>query len=276
MTPSQSTFTSPSAPVPGLRGCWAPDPNRTPDELARAFDAALRDGATVLKESRTIRVLRLRLFGEDTLAKVYRLPTPLLRLKYLFRASRAARAWSAAQALIARGLATPAPLGLLERRQGLWPAESIYFSRYIDGALDAQQWLGRHYAAWTPDQRARAARMLEDYLLAFYRNGMCHGDTKASNILVERDAPPEQAPRLMAIDLECVDPRHGATRHRVVRNLVQLDGVLVQVMDPADRRRFFERMAETYPWLRSSAVQRKINAWTERRKVPKRRRLCAC
>lgn len=265
----------PSLLDPRLRGCWLPDPARTPDALAQEIEAALRDGrVTVIKDGRAIRVVRAVLFGVDSFLKIYRTDTPGRRWKYRFRASRAWRAWAAAHTLLRRGIPTPEPLGLLERREGGWPAESIYLCRPVGGALDARQWMERGWASWTPDQRAAAAASLRAYLCAWFRSGMYHADTKASNILVAGGEPPERHPALLAIDLECVDLKRGATRWRILRNLVQLNGSLAHVVDAAERRRFLEALADDFPWLASGWALRIIGAWTARRLGRERRGIC--
>lgn len=255
-----------------VRAVWSRDPAQA-ERLAGWIREAEADPATqVLKETPSGRVFRASIGGRDALVKCHRL-SGWRRWTYLFRASRAARAWASARALGVAGIPTPEPLGLLELRQGGWPVRSYYLCRYQADAPDLRRWVEETWTDWSPARRRVVRRQLAGFLLQFYRNGIHHPDTKASNLLV-RHAGDDARRLLMIIDLECMACRPLRGRHDIVRNLVQLNGALAHVVPRADRCRFLRELRCEYPWLGDRRVVRRIERWTSRRLDHERQGRC--
>jgi len=257
-----------------LRGSWNPDPGITAPDLHAAIERAEADPAVhVVKDGARIRVLRANLFGRDALIKRYDLLPLGDKLKYVFRPSRARRAWAAAQTLVRLGLPTPEPLGCLEVFRAGIPVRSYYICAFLADAAAARTWIEPHFADQPPALRLGFRRQLLRTLLELYHHAVYHADTKTTNMLLSNPADPERR-AFFWIDLECV--RFGVVpgRHQLVRNLVQLNGSLGLKVADQDRLRFLHDLARWYPWVTGRDVIAKICAWTRRRLDNERRRQC--
>lgn len=249
----------------GVRGLWSSRPECSPEELLRCVEEAEKAPETrIIKNGKTIRVMRARLFDRETLIKRYDLASPLTRLKYRLRLSRGQRAWLAGRVLTELALPTPEPYGFLELSRGGWPIRSYLFCQFMDDARDARQWLKPCYAR-QPDAVRRAVREeLAALFLETYQKRVYHADTKSSNLLLRAPLDPE-CRAFFWIDLECVRIGCRPTRRRIIRNLVQFNGSLGARISREDRLAFLHTLAQSFPWLEDPAVERRIRQWTLRR-----------
>jgi len=257
-----------------LRGSWSADPHISAAELHAAIERAEADPAVqVVKDGARIRVLRANLFGRDALIKRYDLVPLGDKLKYVFRPSRARRAWAAARTLVRLELPTPEPLGCLEVFRAGIPVRSYYICAFLADAAAARTWIEPHFADQPPALRSEFRRHLMRTLLDLYHHAVYHADTKTTNMLLSSPAGPARR-AFFWIDLECV--RFGVVpgRHQLVRNLVQLNGSLGLKVADHDRLRFLHDLARWHPWVTGRGVIEKICAWTRRRLDNERRRQC--
>jgi serine/threonine protein kinase len=248
-----------------LRSRWLPNPETSPQQLAEAIQhAESSPDTTVLKEDRKVLVFRATLFGQPVLVKRYQLATGMERMKYLLRPSRARRFLAVAQVLQSQRVPAPAPIGLLEIREGQVPVTSYVITKHLDETTTVRDWLETEYQDMTTEQRQTFARHLQDHLTSLYRAGIYHRDTKLTNILVQETGEPAR-PKLYWIDLECVQCGVFPSRHQIVRNLVQLNGSIVHLVSPEDRQYFLKEMATRYPWVLRPVTVNKIRRWTRKR-----------
>ncbi len=244
---------------------WIAAPDMTFHEMSSAVEDALTSQASVaVKKGERIHVIRANLMGQDVLIKRYILRGAVERLKYRWRASRARRAWAAAAAMRAMNVRTPEPLGFWERREGGVVADSLFITRFIEPSIPAYRFLKRHYRQYNADARERFRKELLDAYLSIERAGLHHADTKLSNLLV-RHPDNETQRELLWIDLECIAAGARPTRHRVVRNLVQMNGSMRRWISENDRMSFLRDLARVHPWVISRRVISKIKTWTRRR-----------
>ncbi|GAB4249088.1 lipopolysaccharide kinase InaA family protein [Deferrisoma sp.] len=143
-------------------------------------------------------------------AKHYR-PEGGLRAVYLLGLQRVpARAFHRGRALLAKGLATPAPLGLYVRGL-LWPREAILVTEWVPGftpwAVHVRQGAGNPLAA------AAAVGALVGQL---HRFGYYHGDL-SRNVFFGEDG---RGMRPFLVDLDGL--RRPLTRRRRIKNLEEL------------------------------------------------------
>lgn len=256
-----------------LRGLWRGGPAAGAADLERAIAAAEAAPGKILKSGPRIRVLRATLFGRDALVKRYDLSRLSDRAKYLFRPSRARRAWAAGRALARLGIPTPEPLGFLEVYAGPVAVRSYAITAFMPDARSARKWIKPWFARQSPPFREAFRQELLETLLTLYRKGVYHADTKAANLLLR--APEDPARRAFFwIDLECVKFGVVPTRHQIVRNLVQLNGSLGSKVSEDDRMAFLRDMAAHYPWLMKPDVAPRIRAWTRRRLLKELRLWC--
>lgn len=256
-----------------LRGCWAPDPSLTPDRLLRHIEEAEARPVQTIKVNRHARVLRADLLGRDVLLKRYDPASWLTRLKYLYRPSRARRAWAAARSLQALGIPTPEPLGYLDIRHNGFPVRNYIITQFMGDAVPVREWLKSWYMRVDEPVRASFRSALLDSLIHLYRNGVYHADTKVANLLVEHPED-EQRRTFYWIDLECVRFGVRYTRRMIVRNLAQLNASARFKIPEEDRLEFLRGAAAMFPWLTDPAIERWIRAWSRKRLLKEKRVRC--
>lgn len=252
-------------PANGLVGVWRPSPTVHPLELEEAIRRLLADPAAEdLKRSRINRVVRGCLFGRDVVVKQYLLTRPAQRFKYRWRQSRARRAWAAGLTMQQLGIGTPEPLGLLEVFANGVATECFVITCYIEDAIPAYYWVRERCAPQDGSVRRRFASDLRREFEALYDAALYHGDMKLTNILLQYPDDAERR-RFLWTDLESMLAGLHPGRHRMIRNLVQLNGSLGTWVPQSDRLRFIARLARRFPWLRRRATLRRMDAWTQRR-----------
>ncbi len=227
--------------------------------------AAVQPGSGCrIKHGPRISVFRVQMGGVDVLVKQYRHRDWISRLRSAFRPSRARRAWAAAQTFLALGQPTPEPLGFLETGSRLLPSTSYFLCAFLSDTIPARRWIKNRYHLLPDDVRASFRGHLLDTLLALYRTGLYHADTKASNLLVRAPDDPLQR-TFYWIDLESARCGVRLSRRKILRNLVQLNGSLGRRVSEEDRFAFLHELARTFPWLARPAVAERIRRWTRRR-----------
>lgn len=246
------------------RGLWMP--GRVPaSELARAVEAAEQDPASVVfKQSQRVRVIRASLLGHDVVIKRQDTGGVLHKLIYRFRASHGRRAWATGRAFRRLGIPTPEPLGFLEVRRAGTLLRSYDVRAFVPDAQPVSRWLNARAARLAPAERGTIRRELAALLLQLYRHGIHHRDAKLLNLLVRR-ADGDAARTYFWIDLECVRFDTPPTRHRVIRNLVQMNGSLRARVPEGERLAFLQDLARRYPWAADPRTVREIRDWTRRR-----------
>jgi hypothetical protein len=148
----------------------------------------------------------------------------LNRLKTLFVASKARRAWNGARALQAAGLATAVPIAFgEERRRGL-AVRAVFLAERLDGGTELRELLrGRPAAELQPLLAALAGFVRQGHDL-----GVVHRDLSDGNVLV---LGPE-APRFFLLDTNRVRRRRRLGTFARAKSLIRL-GI------PVDLRRGF-------------------------------------
>lgn len=246
----------------GCRGVWLPDIRQSADEFRRDIEAALRaHDATHIKQSEVAQVTRTHLHGEDVVIKRHRFSKPGKRLKYLWRMSRARRAWAAGLALQRLGLPVAEPLGFLEVMRNGRVTDSYIINRWLPTTRTARE-LATDLRGAPRAERRRAIAMWRETWLATLQRGIYHADTKLSNALVQTcDAQSV----VHWIDLECVHIGGRITPYRLLRNIVQMNGSLAADFPLRDRLWFLQKLPAGLRWLASHRANRIIAWWTARR-----------
>ncbi|MGI9328215.1 MAG: lipopolysaccharide kinase InaA family protein [Pseudomonadales bacterium] len=138
--------------------------------------------ATVIKAGNTATVMRVMLDGESRIVKRYNIKGAMHRLRQSLRSkSRAERSWRNGHRLRFLRIPTPEPIALLETRHfGL--RDVAYLITEDLGQLDL---LGELKEQPLSQRRInQIVELFESLRLA----KLCHGDTKATNLLVHNDA----------------------------------------------------------------------------------------
>ncbi len=242
-------------------GTWLHIEPRYGELLARAglddLDALLAGaGGERVRHSWRTNVYRLELPGEAGQAvalyvKSYREPWP--RRGYLFRASRALREWRVLRRLRRRGIPTPRPIAVGERRRWGTLVDAVLVGEEVPGSVD----LARFVESFCSQPRSpgwirRKHRYLEAlarFTRSMHQAGFISRDFRWRDILI---AEGEDGPRFYLID----DPRGmfvswgWLARRLGVRDLAGLDRQAPFFFTLTDRLRFLR--AYTQRPLRSS------------------------
>jgi tRNA A-37 threonylcarbamoyl transferase component Bud32 len=198
------------------------------------------DGAEVVKDSASCRIVRRRLrVGDrdvDVYVKRFRRKKPWKFAVDCFRPSRAVRAFRYGHALLARHVATALPLAALERRRGPFLRDSILVTEACEGTL-LGQFLGTLLAKqpragavpWAaelpvPQQRQLAQEVLSRLgrvVQRLHDNSFAHRDLKSSNVLVRW--APQEAPEVVLLDLDGLSRKRRLSMSRRFQGLMRLN-----------------------------------------------------
>jgi len=187
--------------------------------------------ATILKDSRSATVCRWSLAaGDSVVYKRFRLTQASDPVANLFRRSGAMRSWQAGHAFLDRGLPTPRPRLVFQRRRfglptvGYLLCEGVPDNKHLHEAIMSA---GRADKWEIVETLARWVRLMHD-------RGVSHRDLKAANILVTA------ARECQFIDLVGVRFRQTVPRRIRVRDLARLNASFVSVPEVSrtDRLRF--------------------------------------
>lgn len=159
-------------------------------ELLEYPDGAVAKGQ-MLKDGNTCTVVRVEAGGRLLVVKRYNLKSFRHALSRFWRPSRAWHSWVAGHRLAFYGIATPAPLAMLEERVGPLRRRAFLVTEFCPG----ENLLQRLSADREPD--ADEATAILELFEAFFRLKISHGDMKATN-LIWHDG------RLVVIDLDAM------------------------------------------------------------------------
>ena len=169
-------------------------------QASTAMDAFIRDPDSffyqgeMLKDGDSTTVMVITLDGTPYVVKRYNLRNFWYGIRRLFRPTRAWRCWVNAHMLQTLGVATPAPVLMLERRWGPLRRQAYYMTELVAGS-NVLQFVGNE-----PINGARWQQTLgrfRDLLQTMRRYRFVHGDMKATNIMATPDA-------LVVLDLDAM------------------------------------------------------------------------
>lgn len=206
-----------------------------------------------LKSGNTCTASLTEVSGQKVVVKRYNIKNFWHGLNRAWRPSRAAKAWSNAFRLNIHGIATAAPVAMLERRWGMLRREAYFLAGYVD-APDIAEWM----ATATAEQRLLVAMATARLLHKMQRLQLAHGDLKANNIKIVEGTP-------VLIDLDSLrehrctwlfGKRHARDLRRLLKNW-QHDAAIQETITQA--------LLAVYgndPVLENAGVNRKTNEST--------------
>jgi tRNA A-37 threonylcarbamoyl transferase component Bud32 len=149
-------------------------------------------------------------------------------LKNLFRTSRGKRVWKVANGWVLRNIPTPLPVAFLEQRKGRLLIKSFFITQKIDHSLPLTSLLQKG-AANSPEEISKIRDELlqqgAHILRMMHTRGVCHGDLKASNILVRKKAG--QKEKLYLVDLDSARVKKSVKEDDKIRDLARLNASLL-------------------------------------------------
>lgn len=163
-----------------------------------AFDDFIRDPDSffyqgrMLKDGDSTTVMAITLDDTTYVVKRYNLRNVWYGIRRLFRPTRAWRCWASAHMLQTFGVATPAPVMMLERRWGPLRRQAYYMTALVEGP-DVLQFVGDE-----PINGARWQQTLARFgglLHTMQAHRFVHGDMKATNFVATDEA-------LVVLDLD--------------------------------------------------------------------------
>lgn len=228
-----------------MRDVWAGPDLIAADKLDALVDTA---GRARLKSGNTCTVALAEIAGRKVVVKRYNIKNWLHGLGRLWRSSRASVSWANAHRLRMHGIATAAPLGLVERRFGPCRSTAYFLAEFIE-VPDMETWM-RDRGIDTEFKRVAASKLAKlMYKLRLLQ--IAHGDMKATNLHVDDTAAP------VLIDLDSM--RHYRCRWWFERQHVKdLKRLLRNWADrPHIQRMVIEALQQTYghdPVLKKAGI----------------------
>jgi len=198
------------------------------------------DGQTIIKKtSKSILSTHVLNQGGSVCVKGYRYRGLCYALLNMFRKSRALKSWVNANGFIVRGLLTPQPLAMIEKRWGSVCRENFYICRWQDKAPELNNYItGRQ---WPLADKKNFIRCLATTIIKLHAQGIYHGDLKSNNILVQEN---KASWDFLFIDLDRVSFTRELTFDRRANNLAQINASISNIMTLRDRLRFFRFYSE--------------------------------
>ncbi len=164
------------------------------DTVLQAPDDGLSDISQRLKSGNTCTVGKFLVAEQAMVIKRYNIKSFWHGLGRAWRASRAADSWSAAHRLLMLGIATPAPVALLEKRWGCLRRQAYLFCAWVDGP-DVAEFFASTEISQTEKQGV--ANGLAQMFCKLAMLKLVHGDFKHSNVKIVGQQP-------MLIDLDAM------------------------------------------------------------------------
>jgi len=158
------------------------------EKMTYALDEpdSLLDAAHRLKSGNTCTVSMAEVDGRKVVVKRYNIKNFWHGLSRALRPTRAAVSWSNAHRLIMYGIATAAPIALLEKRYGIIRRQAYFLAEYI-GAPDADEFFAD--VEVTDAQKSLVAQNIAQLFYKLYLLKIDHGDFKATNMKIVDDKP---------------------------------------------------------------------------------------
>jgi len=217
------------------------------DTLQLHRDARRNEAAAIKASSKSLLTVHSIGGNARVCVKGYRFLGVLYALKNMLRRTRALKSWTAANALVVRGIDTPLPLAMVERRWGPLVRESFYLCSWLDAAQPLNAYI--QTAAGLAARQTRAA-FLTACALAIRKlhvGGIYHADLKSNNILVTEKAGGTWS--FSFVDLDRVSFQRRLSFQQRANNLAQINASVCARMTARDRLFFFRAYARGTPCL---------------------------
>jgi len=148
------------------------------------------------------------------------------RLKSIFFASKASKAWKGSNALVDKGIGTPSPVAYIERRNSHLIEESYFLSEMEHGTEEIRFL----FPNLLPDELRRLLESLAEFMYFCHKKGILHRDLSDGNILVRKEEAGHYG--FFLIDTNRIHVKSKIFILSRIKNLIRL-GI------PYDCQRFF-------------------------------------
>jgi len=218
-----------------------------PDNLLNAPDCQ------IIKNQRKVKIGRIILNLEsgplDIYVKRYNIFSWRSKLEYIFRRSKAFKAWRGAKLLLQHGFNTADPIAAIEFRRFGILEKSFFISQTIPQAEISVFYYKRNFLP-NPSIKSSAHRNfirgLAKLFGTIHKGRMYHQDLKDYNILVSEQG--QDSHIWWLIDTECVSTVSQISYRRKVKNLGQLNRSLGKLVSNRWRMAFFLEYLKHLGW----------------------------
>jgi tRNA A-37 threonylcarbamoyl transferase component Bud32 len=151
-----------------------------------------------LKKGNSSTVIRIKIGNHDLVVKRYNIKNIRHRLRRFLRHSRATHSWKSAHLLLLLGIATPAPVAMLENRFGYFRGKAYFVYEHVEGpnAID-------FFSNGGLQQKRDVAKHILDIFKILAIAKISHQDTKGTNIIIHQNHPV-----LLDLDAMCMHISH--------------------------------------------------------------------
>ncbi|OQX61987.1 MAG: hypothetical protein B5M55_08350 [Desulfococcus sp. 4484_242] len=181
----------------------------------------------MIKSGHSSTVARLEIDDMDLVVKRYNIKGFRHGVRRSVKNTRAANSWKNAWMLSMLGIATPAPVALVECRFGPFRGRSYFICEYVDGPCVIDFFSRADF-----NGKQSVARQITDLFKNLRRAKISHGDMKGTNILVK-----DQKPVLVDLDAMRV---HWNSRHFISACEKDKDRFLKNWLNTPDVIRLFD------------------------------------
>jgi len=196
------------------------------------------NSGSVLQNSRKSIITVVEREAEESLCvKENRFIGVFYLLKNIFRKSRAMRSWIAAHRLLVRGINTPLPFAVVEKKIGPLIFESYFISCFMKNAKEINHYITIFKDPGHKENKTKFIKACAEMFKNLHSQGIYHGDLKSNNILVtesERDKW-----KFFFVDLDRVHFKKDISFYHRANNLAQLNASISSLMTVKDRLKFF-------------------------------------
>lgn len=218
-------------------------------EALQLHAAARRtEKAAVKASSKSVLTVHTLTENVQVCVKGYRFLGIPYALKNLLRRTRALKSWAAANGLMVRGVDTPLPLAMLERRWGPFIRESFYITSWLDTARPLNTYIQTAGGLSARQTRAAFITACALAIRKLHASGIYHADLKSNNILVTERG--DSSWGFSFVDLDRVAFQRRLSFQQQANNLAQINASVSACMTPRDRLMFFRVYARGTPCLR--------------------------
>lgn len=158
-------------------------------------------------------------------------------LKKTFLGTRCRRAWIAANGLIVRGIPTPQPIALIEKKSFGFTKDNLLLTEYVDGLLSVNDYISKYFNNNLNKKKRLFTEELARLVRLFHDTGIYHGDLSGRNILVKERQRKNW--EIFITDLDAASLWKKLTLKRQLKNLSQINDC-PDCITNADRMRFFK------------------------------------
>ncbi len=166
----------------------------------------------------------------------------LYTLKNIFRKSRAMRSWIAANRLLVRGVDTPLPFSVVEKKIGPLIFESYFISSFMKDAKEINNYITVFKDPGHKENKTKFIKACADVFKNLHSQGIYHADLKSNNILVTENERDKW--KFFFVDLDRVLFKKDISFYQRANNLAQLNASISSLMTVKDRLKFFRFYAK--------------------------------